>query len=42
MESMVYLTTGLIDSYENQDVEVESAIIKVSFWKFGHIIMYFE
>lgn len=30
MESMVYLTTGLMDSYEKQDCELECAIVKVS------------
>ncbi|KAJ8983204.1 hypothetical protein NQ317_016425 [Molorchus minor] len=29
MESMLYLTTGLLDSYENQDCELESTIVKV-------------
>ncbi|XP_018579425.1 acyl-CoA dehydrogenase family member 9, mitochondrial [Anoplophora glabripennis] len=29
MESVLYLTTGLIDSYENQDCELESAIVKI-------------
>ncbi|KAJ8937474.1 hypothetical protein NQ314_011863 [Rhamnusium bicolor] len=29
MESAVYLTSGLIDSYENQDCALESAIVKV-------------
>lgn len=28
MESLVFLTSGLIDSYENQDCELESAIVK--------------
>lgn len=30
MESMVYLTTGLQDNYENQDVELESTLVKVT------------
>ncbi|MCL4132645.1 UNVERIFIED_CONTAM: hypothetical protein GTU68_037315, partial [Idotea baltica] len=29
MESMTYLTAGLIDSYENQDCSVEAAIVKI-------------
>ncbi|CAH1373894.1 unnamed protein product [Tenebrio molitor] len=29
IESMVYLTAGLIDEYENQDTELETAIVKV-------------
>lgn len=29
LESMIYLTAGLVDVYDGQDVEVESAIIKV-------------
>lgn len=29
MESTIYLTTGLIDMYEDQDVELESALVKV-------------
>lgn len=28
MESIIYLTTGLIDNYENQDIEVEASIVK--------------
>ncbi|XP_056641483.1 complex I assembly factor ACAD9, mitochondrial [Diorhabda sublineata] len=28
MESILYLTTGLIDNYENQDIEVEASIVK--------------
>lgn len=31
LESMIYLTAGLIDGYENADVDMESAIIKVGF-----------
>ncbi|RZC33426.1 acyl-CoA dehydrogenase family member 9, mitochondrial [Asbolus verrucosus] len=29
IESMVYLTTGLLDNYENQDCELESSIVKI-------------
>lgn len=29
IESMTYLTTGLIDGYENQDVDLEAAMLKV-------------
>ncbi|KAG4080220.1 hypothetical protein HA402_008291 [Bradysia odoriphaga] len=29
LESMIYLTAGIIDGYENADVDMESAIIKV-------------
>lgn len=29
MESIVYLTTGLTDNYENQDIDLESALVKV-------------
>ncbi|VEN58835.1 unnamed protein product [Callosobruchus maculatus] len=29
MESATYLTTGLLDSYENQDCQLETAIVKV-------------
>lgn len=28
LESMLYMTAGLIDNYENQDTEIESAIVK--------------
>lgn len=27
---MVYLTSGLLDNYENQDTELETTIVKVS------------
>lgn len=30
IESMTYLTTGLIDRYENQDVDLEAAMLKVT------------
>lgn len=30
MESATYLTTGLVDNYTEQDIEVESIISKVS------------
>lgn len=29
LESMIYLTAGIIDGYENADVDLETAIIKV-------------
>lgn len=29
IESMIYLTTGIIDTYEKADVDIEAAIIKV-------------
>lgn len=29
IESTTYLTTGLVDQYENQDCELEAAIVKV-------------
>lgn len=29
IESMIYLTAGLLDNYENQDCELEAAIVKV-------------
>ncbi|KAJ3665428.1 hypothetical protein Zmor_000924 [Zophobas morio] len=29
IDSMVYLTAGLVDNYENQDTELESTIVKV-------------
>ena len=30
MESMAYLTAGMLDSYENPDCAVEAAIVKVN------------
>lgn len=29
MESMAYLTTGILDNYQNADCALESAIVKV-------------
>lgn len=29
MESMAYLTTGILDNYQNPDCVLESAIVKV-------------
>lgn len=31
VESMVYMTAGLMDLYKNTNIEVESAILKVNF-----------
>ena len=31
MESMTYLTAGMLDSYENPDCSMEAAIVKVNF-----------
>lgn len=31
-ESVTYLTAGIQDWYENQDVDIESAIVKVCIW----------
>lgn len=31
IESMSYLTTGLLDEFQDQDVELEAAILKVIF-----------
>lgn len=33
MESMIYLTAGLLDEFESPDVSLEAAITKVSHWK---------
>lgn len=32
MESVTYLTAMLLDHYENQDCDVEAAIVKVCFF----------
>ena len=32
MESMAYLTAGLIDKYEKPDLSVEAAMVKVMFY----------
>lgn len=31
-ESVTYLTAGMQDWFENQDVDIESAIVKVYIW----------
>lgn len=31
LESMLYLTTGIMDKYKNTNIDLESAIFKVSF-----------
>lgn len=33
IESVTYLTAGLIDRYEDQDCELESTIVKVKYSK---------
>ena len=38
MESMAYLTAGLIDKYEKPDLSVEAAMVKVMFTFYAILI----
>lgn len=37
LESMIYFTTGLIDEYDNPKVDLETAITKVSDFRFKEV-----
>lgn len=39
MESMAYLTAGVIDLYEKPDVSLEAAIVKVSTVLVNHVML---
>jgi hypothetical protein len=41
LESMIYLTTGMYDNYEDQDIEMEAAIVKVRA-KWAKCVIIFE